>query len=190
MRDGLWLAWVGRVLPGFSRVPQARDHPRRLVIIGLILLAGCGATPHPPPRLGARPPSVCLPRASGIIAGFARVPAASTRSVAATGNDSQPECRFSAKGLRVVVNLDSSPQPYTRLERTIVEAGQQFGTVRSFAAPVAVGGTGLDAAWLPDQNQLITADQRRLISVRISWTGPHRPRLALARSLARLYLAS
>jgi hypothetical protein len=110
--------------------------------------------------------------------------------VAATGNNAQPECQFSAGELRVVVNVDSSLQPYTRLERTIVEDGQQFGTVRSFAAPVAVGGIGLDAAWLPDNDELITADQRRLISVRVDWKGPGRSRQALARSLARLYLAS
>jgi hypothetical protein len=92
--------------------------------------------------------------------------------------------------LRVVVNVDASPQPYTRLERTIVEAGQQFGTVRSFAAPVAVGGLGLDAAWLPDQDELITADQRRLITVTVSWKGSRRPRQALARALAHRYLAA
>jgi hypothetical protein len=159
-------------------------------MISLIVLVGCGATHRRAPRLGAQPPSVCLPSAAGIVAGFARVPAGSVRGVAATGNDAQPECRLAAGGLRVVVNVDSSPQSYTRLERTIVEAGQQFGTVRSFAAPVAVDGLGLGAAWLPDQDRLITADQRRLISVKVSWTGSRRHRRALAAALARRYLAS
>jgi hypothetical protein len=158
-------------------------------MIGL-LMVGCGTSSHRTPRLGVRAPSVCLPSAGGIVARFAQVSPASTHSVAATGNNAQPECQFSAGGLRVVVNVDSSPQPYTRLERTIVEDGQQFGTVRSFAAPVAVGGIGLDAAWLPDNDELITADQRRLISVRVDWKCPGRSRQALARSLARLYLAS
>jgi hypothetical protein len=91
--------------------------------------------------------------------------------------------------VRVAVNLDGSPQAYQRLEREIVEDGQQFGTVRSFAAPVAIDGVGLDAAWLPDQNELITADQRRLITVRLEWRASRRAQQALARSLAQLYLA-
>ncbi len=159
-------------------------------MIGVVLLAGCGATRQPPPRLGAKPPVVCLPSAADIVAGFARVPAGSVRATAGTGNNAQPECRFVGGKLRVVANVDSSPQPYSRLERTIVEDGQQFGTVRSFAAPVAVDGVGLGAAWLPDQDTLITADQRRLISVKVSWTGSRRPRQALAAALARQYLAS
>ncbi|MEA2159169.1 MAG: hypothetical protein QOD66_1549 [Solirubrobacteraceae bacterium] len=87
-----------------------------------------------------------------------------------------------------MVNLDGSPQAYQRLERTIVEDGQQFGTARSFAAPVAVPGLGLDAAWLPDQSTLITTDGRRLISVRVSWAARRAPRRALAQALARRYL--
>jgi hypothetical protein len=79
-------------------------------------------------------------------------------------------------------------EAYQRLERTIVEDGQQFGTVRSFAAPIAVPGLGLDAAWVPDQSSLITTDGRRLISVRVSWAARGAPRRALAQALARRYL--
>ena len=53
----------------------------------------------------------------------------------ATGNNGSPECHFAARRVLVVVNVDSSPQPYSRLERTIVEDGQQFGTERNFTPP-------------------------------------------------------
>ncbi|HEY8762867.1 MAG TPA: hypothetical protein VIM18_01630 [Solirubrobacteraceae bacterium] len=122
------------------------------------------------------------------MARFAGVAAGAVRSAAAVGNNAQPECRFVAGRLRVVVNVDGSPQAYQRLERTIVEDGQQFGTVRSFAAPIAVPGLGLDAAWVPDQSSLITTDGRRLISVRVSWAARGAPRRALAQALARRYL--
>jgi len=88
-----------------------------------------------------------------------------------------------------VVNIDSSPQPYQRLERTIVEDGQQFGTERSFAPPQAVKQPGLDAARLPDQSKLLTTDGRSLITVTVAWRGQKRTRqLALAELTARRYL--
>jgi hypothetical protein len=90
----------------------------------------------------------------------------------------------------VVANLDGSPQAYQRLERTIVEASQQFGTARNFAAPVHVDRLGVDASWFPDLRQVMTTDNRRLITVGVIW--PHAParRLrALAIAVARAYLA-
>ncbi len=107
----------------------------------------------------------------------------SVTAVAVVGNNAQPECRLSAGPVRAVINVDSSPQPYQRLERTIVEDGQQFGAVREFASPQSVAGVGLDAAWLPDQSKLITADSRRLVSVTVAWPEAAAPR---RRRLARL----
>jgi hypothetical protein len=89
----------------------------------------------------------------------------------------------------VVVNLDGSPQPYQRLERMIVEDGQQFATQREFAPPQAITGLGLDAAWVPGLSELATTDGRRLITLTVSW--PHARGAAareLAVALARLYL--
>jgi hypothetical protein len=91
--------------------------------------------------------------------------------------------------ISVVVNLDSAPQPYARLEREIVEDGQQFGQVRGFSAPQTVSHLGLDAAWLPDLSQLITTDGVRLVTVTVGWRGSRMPmRRALARTEAKLYL--
>jgi hypothetical protein len=110
---------------------------------------------------------------------------------AGTGNNGQPQCVFRVARPRVsvVVNLDSSPQPYQRLERLIVEDGQQFGAVRSFSPPEAVTHLGLDAAWLPDLLQLVTTDGKRLITVTVRWRGSRMAMdRALARTEAKLYL--
>jgi hypothetical protein len=155
-----------------------------------VLLWGCGEAHPSGIQRGARSRSVCTAAASATLARAAGVPVASVQAVAATGNNAQPECRLSAGRLQAVVNVDASPQPYQRLERTIVEDGQQFGAVRNFSPPVAVGGVGLDAAWLPDQNRLITADRSRLVSVTLDWpaASPSRRR-AVAGLLARSSLA-
>jgi hypothetical protein len=108
----------------------------------------------------------------------------------APGNNGEPECRLSAGRVRVVVNGDASTQPYQRLEREIVEDGQAFGTVRSFAPPQAVPGVGLDAAWLPSLDQLITADRRELVTVTVTWRAAVTAKRALAVRLARSYLAA
>jgi hypothetical protein len=112
---------------------------------------------------------------------------------ATTGNNASPECHFVARvgpqRVAVVANVDSSPQPYQRLERTIVEDGQQFGTERGFTPPQTVSKLGLDAAWLPDQSKLLTTDGKSLITVTVAWRGEKRGRqLALAKLTARLYL--
>jgi hypothetical protein len=122
------------------------------------------------------------------------VPVAGVTAAAGEGSNAQPECRFSARltssqRVKVVANVDSAPQAYFRLERTIVEAGQQFGAVRTFAAPVHVPHLGLDASWFPDQDQLMTTDGHRLITVTVSWRAVKaRRRISLAAAVARRYL--
>ena len=105
------------------------------------------------------------------------------------GNNAEPECHFRGPRVSVVVNIDSSPQPYQRLERTIDEASQQFGTERTFTPPVSVSKLGLDAAWVPDQSQLLTTDGRSLLTITVAWRGEKRARqIALATLVARRYL--
>jgi len=155
-----------------------------------VLLWGCGGAHPSRVQPGAGNRSVCPAAASATVSRAAAVPLASVHAAAATGNNAQPECRLASGHLRAVVNVDASPQPYQRLERTIVEDGQQFGAARNFSPPIAVAGIGLDAAWLPDQNRLITADRTRLVSVTVDWpaASPRRQR-ALAAALAHSYLA-
>ena len=132
---------------------------------------------------------MCAPAASAVIARYAGVAAGELKARAATGNNAEPECHFRAPGVSVVVNVDSSPQPYQRLERTICEDSQQFGTVRNFSPPVNVPKLGLVAAWVPDQSELLTTDGRNLLTITVAWRGEKRARqIALATLVARQYL--
>jgi hypothetical protein len=89
----------------------------------------------------------------------------------------------------VIVNVDSSPQPFQRLERTIDEDSQSFGTERNFSPPVHVPRLGLDAAWIPDESMLLTTEGRRLLAVTVTWRGKKQARqIALATLIARRYL--
>jgi len=136
---------------------------------------------------------ICTDKGRVAVAGMLGISQGSVSPSAAVGNNGEPECHFTAdvgnRRIRVVVNVDTSPQPYARLERTIVEDGQQFGLVRGFAAPVTVPKLGLDAAWVPDADQVITTDGNALITATVAWGGARQAqRRALATAAARAYL--
>ena len=167
------------------------------VIVGLLTglaLVGCGTSSRSSAtstKAAAKPKPmpVCEPAAGMVIARDAGVGIGVLTARATMGNNAEPECDFRGPRVSVVVNVDSSPQPYQRLERTIDEAGQQFGTVRTFAPPVTVPKLGLDAAWLPDQSKLLTTDGRSLLTITVAWRGETRGRqVALATQVARRYL--
>jgi hypothetical protein len=168
-----------------------------LVIVGLLTglaLVGCGTSARSSAtsaKAAARPkrPPVCRPAAGMVIARYAGVGAGALQARATMGGNAEPECHFRGPGVSVVVNIDSSPQPYQRLERTIDEDSQSFGTVRNFTPPVIVPKLGLGAAWVPDQSMLLTSDGRRLLTVTVAWRGQKRARqVALATMVARRYL--
>lgn len=167
-----------------------------LVTVGLLAglgLAGCGTSSRSATstKAAAKPkrPPVCAPAAGMVIARHAGVGAGMLKALATTGNNAEPECHFRGPRVSVTVNIDSSPQPYQRLERTIDEDGQQFSTTRNFTPPVTVPKLGLDAAWVPDQSQLLTTDGRSLLTITVAWRGKGRARqLALATLVARRYL--
>jgi hypothetical protein len=180
-----------------------RSRHAALVIVGLLTgsaLVGCGTSSHSSATVAKaataakaaarpKPPPVCAPAAGVVIARDAGVGAGALEARATTGNNAEPECHFRGPRVSVVVNVDSSPQPYQRLERTIDEAGQQFGTQRNFTPPVTVRKLGLDAAWLPDQSKLLTSDGKSLLTITVAWPGKNRARqLALATLVARRYL--
>jgi hypothetical protein len=168
-----------------------------VLIVGLLsaqALVGCGTSSHSlatstKAAAQPKPPPVCAPAAAMVIARDAGVGASGLKAQTTTGNNAEPECHFRGPGVSVAVNVDSSPQPYQRLERTIEEDGQQFGTERNFTPPVTVPKLGLDAAWLPDQSKLLTTDGRSLLTITVTWRGEKRARqLALATLVARRYL--
>jgi hypothetical protein len=92
-------------------------------------------------------------------------------------------------GLTVIVQLDSAPQAYTRLERQIVEYGQNVLHSGRQEYPRSIKHLGLDAHWLAAENRILTTDGVRLVNVKIRWTSASGDaRKALAIRLARVYL--
>lgn len=148
--------------------------------------SGCGGGGGARKPTHAARPSVCVAAARELVAHASGAPVAQRQS---TGNNAQPQCTYRAGHVRVVANIDSSPQPYERLERAVVEAQQQFGAVRTEAPPERVAGLGLDADWFPREHQLMTTDGRKLITMTVAWPHARRARMrALARAVARVYL--
>jgi hypothetical protein len=169
------------------------------VCMVLFGLAGCGTSAQPrrtvpEHRVGAATSSViCKPAAREAIARQLGIRAGALTERLGTGNNDEPQCTFGAQHPRrsLIVNVDSSPQPYARLERTIDEAAQVFTPTRESPAPQQVSHLGLVAAWLPASSELMTTDTKRLITVTIDWAGAsQRRQLALATVAARPYLGS
>jgi hypothetical protein len=159
------------------------------------LLAGCGGGSNQPAATTAKQPavakhpSVCLPHARAVVAHGLGVAPASVTAAQSTGNNAMPQCSFRARRVVLIVNVDSSPQTFQRLERAVVEEAQQFSTTRDVPAPERVAGLGLDADWFPFEGQLLTADNRRLITVTVKWPGAAKKRArALSAAVARIYL--
>lgn len=103
-----------------------------------------------------------------------------------------PQCAFHAvagsSDVRVTANVDTAPQTYLRLERTVEEAVQHFSSAHG-ANPQDISGLGLDADWFPDQQQLMTANKTQLVTVTVKWpAAPPTRRQALAELVARTYL--
>jgi len=121
------------------------------------------------------------------------VRASTIAAAASSGGNAMPQCSFTTSiphGTRIVVtmNVDTAPQPYFRLERTIVESAQIFPS-RLSPAPIAVTGLGLDAAWFPAETHLMSTDGTRLVTVTIDWPRASQNReIALARAVTRQYL--
>jgi hypothetical protein len=128
------------------------------------------------------------------MARFLDLPSGSIALAASTGTNAMPQCLYGArvKGNRRVdatANVDTAPQAYFVLERTAIEAAQQFTASRMIAAPQAVTGLGIEADWFPAETQLMATDGIRLITVSVSWRGATQARdRALAEALTRTYL--
>jgi len=137
---------------------------------------------------------VCLPKAVDAVARYLDVAPGSIALAKQTGNNAMPQCSLRAHPARapkihLIANIYDGPQPYFVLERTAVEAGQQFTAQRMIAAPVSVSGLGLDADWFPAQKQLMSTDGKRLITVTVDWHGvPAARKRAVARAALAPYL--
>lgn len=153
-----------------------------------VVLWGCGS--H---RESAQA-RLCLPRTRQHVA---RTLNLSTRRIAiapSIGNNAMPQCSFTARlpgGRRfdMTVNVDTSPQPYMVLARTIEERSQGFSPTSAVPAPVAVMGLGLEASWLPDEHALMSTDGLRLVTVSLTWPGTRQAqKIQFATRISRFYL--
>ena len=91
--------------------------------------------------------------------------------------------------MTIIANVDSSPQPYFRLDRTYEEAAQVFTPGRLIPPPQNVPGLGLEADWFPMQSQLMTTDGYRLITMSFSWPrATQKQERALGEAVSRTYL--
>lgn len=189
------------------RVPKEAA-TRRLTILGALAAAlgaaGCGSSASPSPgssassssRPGAKHAAslVCLPEAVDAVARYLGVATGSLALAEQTGNNAMPQCSLRAHPahgprIHLIANIYDGPQPYFVLERTAVEAGQQFTNQRMIAAPVTVTGLGLDADWFPAEKQLMSTDGKRLITVTVDWRGvPAARQRAIARAALAPYL--
>jgi hypothetical protein len=84
----------------------------------------------------------------------------------------EASCRFSARdraagALDVVAELDGAPQAYYRLDREVVEFGQNviWDHLGARADPYPIPHLGLAADWFPSENQLVTTDGVRLMTI-------------------------
>ncbi|HEY3191846.1 MAG TPA: hypothetical protein VGJ61_03600 [Solirubrobacterales bacterium] len=173
----------------------------RKLILALLAaaIAGCGsssngdrstappasaqATTTSPATAGLAPP--CSRRARAAVERVAGSPKAqpfTSPSLAAA-------CRLEAGPLTVIARLDSAPQPYTRLERQVVEYGQNVLHSGRRSYPQSIKRLGLDADWLAAEDRLLTTDGVRLIDVKVRWrSASEAASKALAIRLARVYL--
>jgi hypothetical protein len=176
---------------------------RRLTILvaaAALLAVGCGSSSSSSSSWSRRVQAkqaaapVCPPKAVQAVARYLEVSPQSITLAKQTGSNAMPQCSLKAHPahapkIHLVANIYDGPQPYFVLERTAVEAGQQFTNQRMIAAPVSVTGLGLDADWFPAERQLMSTDGKRLITVTVDWHGvPMARQRAVARAALAPYL--
>ena len=168
----------------------------RVLLVPVLLLAACGSSARSGPvstPIGdagspRSAPSACPADVAALVSRLGGGPATVD---AFTAPDGARACRLGVRaGPVVTITVDTAPQPYTRLEREIVETGQVFGARRMTPAPVHVDRLGLDASWFPGLGQVLTASSQALVGVGVVWAGqPASRRRAVAVTVARRVIA-
>lgn len=110
------------------------------------------------------------------------------------GNNGMPQCtlrtRVADHAVTVVANVDNGPQVGFRIERTVVEASQIFGTPPpGWKAPIGLYGLGPYASWFPTRGELMATNGSDLLTISIDWAGVTRgARIKLARAALGPYM--
>lgn len=144
-------------------------------------LAGCGTST-------SDRPAVCKIQAQDAIARKLGIASANVSYAKSFGGNDMPQCRFGAHAsgvkLAVIVNVDSGPQAYARILRTVVEASQIFGRPPpGWRRPQVLSGLGPYASWFPTNHQLMATNYTDLFTVTVSWPGASRNgEVAIARA--------
>jgi hypothetical protein len=172
------------------RLPVARwVGAALLTAASLCACGGLGSRARTPEPKAAALKAPCHTAARAVVGQAFGATATAVSARATIGNNGSPQCTYTSGSRSIVVNVDSGPQPYFILERTAVEAAQQFATVRTTPLPVHVGGIGLDAFWFPAGHQFMTTDGVRLVAVTVTVPGAGQARLsALGKAVAGPYL--
>jgi hypothetical protein len=135
----------------------------------------------------------CSAAARAAIAGAARVAQPLVTAGAFLAPSGAPSCRFRVGPgpIGVVASIDGAPQAYARLERTVVEYGQNVIWSHRGPAPYPrhIAGLGLDADWLPADARLLTTDGTRLVDITVTGAGVATAR-RVAEALARRYVGA
>jgi hypothetical protein len=171
--------------------------------LGLSLVTvGCGGAAKPAARPNrARPVALSPPCSASARRALARSSGIAVDSVVGspfTASGGEASCRFSARdraagALDVVAELDGAPQAYYRLDREVVEFGQNviWDHLGARADPYPIPHLGLAADWFPSENQLVTTDGVRLITIVVTSVSAGAGGDArVAASLARTYLGT
>jgi hypothetical protein len=169
------------------------------VLIAALLIVGCGsahstrsATVAHTREVAAAPP-ICTEKARSAVAHVVHVAQGSVATRAKKAGSGYPECVFTLRlrgrhVVRVTVEVDTAPQAYAVLERSVDEA-VQIWPVRFQSPPQHIGGLGIDADWFPEEQHLMTTDAVRLITATVAWPkGSRNQKVALAVAAARRYL--
>jgi hypothetical protein len=179
-----------------------------VVVLAAVLAGGCGSSSDSGRDASQRAPTYVTTQPRATTAKTRLAPACSRRARISLARetglrpgliDASPftaasgasGCRLRGVGGEptVIVQLDSAPQAYPRLERQIVEYGQNVLHSGTQEYPRSIKHLGLDAHWLAAENRILTTDGVRLVNVKIRWNSASSDaREALAIRLARVYL--
>jgi hypothetical protein len=168
-----------------------------VVALAALAAAGCGggsaAKTAGRSRAAAALAGPCAQAARTALAGATGISDGAIATTRYAAPDGSAACRFTGAGgrLAVTVEIDSAPQAYYVFDKRVVEYSQ---TVVLFhkgerAYPRPIFGLGLGADWFAADDELLTTDGVRIVSVVVTSRPPHaKSREALAEVLARPYL--
>jgi hypothetical protein len=174
-------------------------------LVAAVLVAGCGSSSSgnqaatAPPQAttsstttttpAAQLASACSQRTRRILGRYG-----STSPSPFTARNLAKSCHFKPQGggPDVIVELDSAPQPYFRMDREQTEFWQnvEWSGQAAKAAPYPITSLGLGGYWFPLQRRLLTTDGVRLVTIKVRSAGSAGPtaRKKLATRLAHVYL--